>query len=252
MKKPKIKTPKPVEKVQKEAQLEIAPKPVRNYRLILIRTYLIGAILSFLFLSVIASRLAYFPLDLTITRGIQTIHLPWFDTLMRLVTTIGYHPQMTILALLIALFLFIIGLWWEAVVGLIAWSGSSFLTSFIKSAISRPRPDFNLVHVVTRLHDPSFPSGHVLTYTVFFGYLWYLAFTLLKKSHLRTLLLTVTSVLVALVGPSRIYLGAHWASDTAGAYFLGSVVLLFLISFHREGKKRLFPKQPTAPEKKSV
>jgi undecaprenyl-diphosphatase len=81
-------------------------------------------------------------------------------------------------------------------------------------------------------------------YTVFFGFLLFLAYVLLKESWRRTLLIGFFAVLVLLVGPSRIYTGEHWASDVAGAYLLGALTLVANIAFYRWGKKRFFITQP--------
>jgi undecaprenyl-diphosphatase len=86
-------------------------------------------------------------------------------------------------------------------------------------------------------------------YIGFYGFLWFLIYTLLKRSWLRTLLLILLSTLIALVGISRIYLGQHWASDVLGAYLLGSLCLVAEIELYRWGKSRFFVRQPVAPEK---
>ena len=41
----------------------------------------------------------------------------------------------------------------------------------------------------------------------------------------RYVLLVVSALFVVLVGPSRIYLGDHWASDVLGGYLLGGLLL---------------------------
>jgi len=77
--------------------------------------------------------------------------------------------------------------------------------------------------------------------------LFFLTFTLFKPSAARTVVLVILGTLIALVGLSRIYLGNHWASDVAGAYLLGSVLLAASDSFYRWGKTRFFVQQPLAP-----
>lgn len=83
-------------------------------------------------------------------------------------------------------------------------------------------------------------------YTGFFGFIGFLAFSLLKPSLKRSLLLVLFGGLVVLIGVSRIYVGVHWVSDVVGAYLLGSLTLLAFIQFYRWGKTRFFVHQPVA------
>jgi undecaprenyl-diphosphatase len=119
----------------------------------------------------------------------------------------------------------------------------------IKEYIRRPRPTIDLVDVFNILDSYSFPSGHVMFYVGFYGFLWFLAYTLLKRSWRRTVILWFLGIFIALVGMSRTYLGQHWASDVLGAYLLGSLTLLGILWFYRWGKKRFFIRQPVAAGK---
>jgi undecaprenyl-diphosphatase len=103
------------------------------------------------------------------------------------------------------------------------------------------------VNVFAKLSSYSFPSGHVMFYLGFFGFIWFLAFTLLKPSLKRSLLLVFFGILIVLIGVSRVYLGEHWPSDVLGSYLLGSLTLAALIQFYLWGKTRFFVHQPVAP-----
>jgi membrane-associated phospholipid phosphatase len=240
----------PIAAVAKEAVAkEIVSKPTRRWRARAFQAYLVVATAAFGVLVVLASRFNYFPIDLSITSGVQTINAAWFSNLMWAVSFVGYAPQSFVLVGAVVVLLFLIGLRWEAIPALMAAAGATGLGSLIKLVVHRPRPGADLVHVVQQLNDPSFPSGHVLLYTAFFGFLIFLAYTLLKPSVGRTLLVVILGSLVALVGLSRIYLGDHWASDVTGAYLLGSLWLALCISIYGWGKTRFFVRQPLAPEK---
>lgn len=123
---------------------------------------------------------------------------------------------------------------------------STGVNLLVKDLVQRPRPTSGAVNVSATLNSYSFPSGHVMYYLVFFGFIGFLAFSLLKPSLKRNLLLVFISGLVALIGVSRIELGQHWASDVLGAYLLGSLTLIIIIQFYRWGKTRFFVHQPEA------
>jgi membrane-associated phospholipid phosphatase len=226
----------------------IVARPWRRYRATVFQGYMIGAVVAFLILAVLAKTVAYFTFDVTITQAVQTFNAGWFGGLMAALSWIGFPPQAYLITVLILLFLYVSGLKWETVVACGSIIGSSALGLGIKILIDRPRPSANLVNVISQLHDFSFPSGHVLFFTVFFGFLFFLAYTLFKHAWWRTLMLVVLGAMVALIGPSRIYEGQHWASDVAAAYLLGSVWLSLTILCYRWGKPRFFVDQPVAPE----
>jgi membrane-associated phospholipid phosphatase len=196
----------------------------------------------------LSSMFNYFPIDLSVTRAVQTINFAWFASLMWWISFFGYAPQILILVATVVVILLLIGLRWEAVTTLVAVAGGSGLAGLIKIVVHRPRPGANLVNVLQLLNSYSFPSGHVLTYTAFFGFLFFLGYILLKPSLVRTILLAIPGSLVALIGISRIYVGDHWVSDVIAAYLLGSLWLVLCVYIYRWGKPRFFVKQPLTPE----
>ncbi len=242
----KLDAAKPVEKAQEAAQKATAPARRRTYRTVLFQGGLIAAGSALAFLTFLAKQTPFFPIDLSITRGIQMIGNPAFGQLMSWISWPGFPPESFIIPVLGVALLWLFGFHWEAVAALVAAIASSALDLIIKDAIRRPRPAANLVHVFRILNSYSFPSGHVVFYTAFFGFIVFLAFALLKPSLQRTLLIVFFGLLILLVGMSRIYLGQHWASDVAGAYLLGILTLVANIAFYRWGKKRFFVSQPVS------
>jgi undecaprenyl-diphosphatase len=233
--------------LQKLDAAVIAPRPTRRYRAAAFQAYVLIASAVFVALAVVAHTVAYFPIDLTITHAVQSYHGAAFDRLMHGLSWLGFMPQVDVLAALTIVLLFVAGLRWEAVVLLFA-AGSAGIGTLVKLVVYRPRPSADLVHVFKELPSSGFPSGHVLEFTAFCGFLGFLVYTLLKPSWGRTTLLVAFGLLLPLMGLSRIYLGQHWFSDAMGAYLLGSLWLALTIKLYRWGKPRFFAHQPVAPE----
>ena len=248
---PELTDEKPVEKIkdaaQQAAKAETTSPPKREYRTLLFQAALFSAIGAFAVLTFMVATVPSFAIDLQITRTVQSIDSPLFAVIMSLISWPGFSPQSYIISVLIVLFIYSLGLHWEALSALVAALLPPMVNVLVKGLIRRPRPTIDLVHVFRVLDSYSFPSGHVMFYIGFYGFLWFLVFTLLKRSLIRTLLLILLGSLILLVGISRIYLGQHWASDVLGAYLLSSVMLVVIIRFYRWGKKRFFIHQPVAP-----
>jgi membrane-associated phospholipid phosphatase len=244
------KVAEPVKKIaraaQQAARVESEPAPVRHYRALFFRSVLVLFAIGFAVLTFMVVTTPSFGIDLQITQAIQYIRFPLFAELMILVSWPGFSPQTMIITGLFILLIYGFGLHWEAVMALVASLLSTGINLLVKDLIQRPRPTAGPVNVIDVLNSYSFPSGHVMFYISFFGFIGFLAYSLLKPSLKRTLLLAIFGGMIILIGASRIYLGQHWASDVLGAYLLGSLTLVAIIQMYLWGKTRFFVHQPVA------
>ena len=67
------------------------------------------------------------------------------------------------------------------------------------------------------------------------------ASTLIQPVWPRRIIVAVLTGLIALVGPSRIYQGHHWATDVTASYLLGFSYLAALVTAYRRLKARRLP-----------
>jgi membrane-associated phospholipid phosphatase len=107
------------------------------------------------------------------------------------------------------------------------------VNALMKAIVNRPRPTDSLITVYQKLSDPSFPSGHVVYYVVFFGFLTAVMLTAERiPPAVRVAVVSVSIALVGLVSFSRIYLGVHWATDIVGGYCVGLALLAGVLHFY--------------------
>ncbi len=167
------------------------------------------------------------PVDVAITREFQENQASWLKTTMIAVSYLG-NAQFVFagLVLLTAAAFWVVRLRLEALFIVILSAVSSLLNIGIKLLVARPRPTDKLVDIFQYASGQSFPSGHVMSYVAFWGLLFSLGIILFKRDRWwHYVLLIVPALFVVLVGPSRIYLGDHWASDVLGGYLFGGLLL---------------------------
>ncbi len=105
----------------------------------------------------------------------------------------------------------------------------------LKVIINRHRP--GEVVIFPNFQQASFPSGHVVHYVVFFGFiLAVMLFNSRINMLLRWSIGLLCAFLIAGVSVARIYLGTHWASDILPAYIIGFVMLAILILIYARKK----------------
>ena len=173
--------------------------------------------------------------DVEATRALQGLHVPGLQGVMRQVSSFGNAPRITAVT---AIALLACARGHEAV--WLTWSGmgSWLIAKFLKYLIVRPRPTPDLVTVFHQWDDGSFPSGHVMFYVCYFGFLFFIARRDLPQGSLaRRVALALTATPVVLVGLSRVYLGEHWASDMPGSYILGGLWLAISWKLYRGSQR---------------
>ena len=164
------------------------------------------------------------PIDTATTGFLHGLANPTLDALMDAATVLGSSPVLAAVAGLVVVLLVVRRRRMEAVFLVIALVGTLELNDMLKLLVHRPRPGFDWAAVWP---ETGFPSGHSMN-----SFVVYLAIALViwrlggRRAGIVTVVLAI--VLVASIGISRIYLGAHWLSDVIGGYLAGALWLLFL------------------------
>ena len=176
--------------------------------------------------------------DAIVTLAIQRQTNPIFSGLMHLASWAGFPPQSRTLPWAIPTLIAVFGNRVDAFFQFAGW-GTSGLSFLLKSFMRRPRPVAGRFNVVAaRIGGTSFPSGHVINYTGVYGMLAYLAGQHVRNKLFRRGIVTFLVGKIALVGPSRIYLGHHWFTDVVTSYLLGSSYLVALTAVYRRVRYR--------------
>lgn len=112
------------------------------------------------------------------------------------------------------------------------------LNQLLKRILQRARPtEYRIIQET----GYSFPSGHSMISMAFYGYLIYLIYKHVKNKYIKWISISLLSILICLIGISRIYLGVHYTSDVLGGFLISISYLVIYISavnkFLMEDKK---------------
>ena len=157
------------------------------------------------------------------------------DTLtpiMKIITELSNTRTIIIIAIILTI---VVSLWKNIKIaslipinlGIIA-----IINQILKHIFQRPRPiGFRLIDI----GGFSFPSGHAMGSTAFYGLLIYLSYKLIKNKTIRIISIIINTLIIIGIGISRIYLGVHYCSDLIVGI---SLSFMYLIIFIRTIEKK--------------
>ncbi len=144
----------------------------------------------------------------------------WVETMCRDLTSLGSPAVLTLITIVAVSYLWIDGKRSTALLTALSIIGGAVLVSLLKFGFARPRPEF-VSHCVN-VNSFSFPSGHATMAAVTYLTLGVLLARVQKGQRMKLYVLAVASVLVLLVGFTRVYLGVHWPTDVLAGWCIGT------------------------------
>jgi len=188
-----------------------------------------GSLLIFIIIAYVVSSGTAAGFDNPIRNFIYGLRADWLNTLMEGITYLGNWQSVTIVCLLL--------LAYDktripfGVLGATVAITDSLLNKGLKMLFERARPD-DILPLIEQ-GGYSFPSGHAVTSMAFYGMLLFLLQTRMEDRKKANALSLVLLLLIALIGPSRIYLGVHYPTDVLAGWAEGVFVAtgVYMLAF---------------------
>lgn len=159
---------------------------------------------------------------------VESWRMQWLDNLMLMITLLGEKEIIAVGFTAVLTWLCYQKKWRAA----IFWTGIFFLGAggayVLKHFVHSHRPN----QTFEAVDGFSFPSGHVVIATLFYGGFAYLAAGC-ESIKSRWTGYVIAIILIAAVMCSRVFLGVHWVSDTLGSVLFAWLCLLFMAFFYQ-------------------
>ncbi len=162
----------------------------------------------------------------------------WLHEAAADLTSLGGISVLTLFALIALGFLISLKKRLSAVLLVVGLAGGVGLSEGLKALFERQRPPAAYQAVETL--NASFPSGHALLSTVFYLTVAVLMTRAFPRRGLKLYVLSIGILFALLVGLTRVYLGAHWASDVLAGWCVGAAwaMALWLVSYAVERRQQ--------------
>ena len=153
-------------------------------------------------------------------------------------TSLGGISVLGLFATVVVLFLVIEKKRLSAVLLVLGLIGGVLLSEGLKAVFQRERPP--VAYQAVETINASFPSGHALLSAVFYLSLGVMLSRAFPRRRLKAYVLGVAIAMTVLVGVTRVYLGAHWATDVFAGWSVGAAwaMALWLVSYAVERRQR--------------
>ncbi len=192
-------------------------------------------ILTFIYLLISVKRYQVLTMDTVVYDWIaRNLISDRFTPIVKIVTHFGGQIVIVILTILAIILLKNKKIATSVVVNIVL---VAIMNQVAKHLIQRPRPiGFRLIEE----GGYSFPSGHSMASMAFYGFLIYLLYTRVKSPWIKWVGIVCLSILIVVIGLSRIYLGVHYASDVLAGFVCSLAFLIVHTSImNRYMKKEL-------------
>lgn len=138
-------------------------------------------------------------------------------------TDLGGTQGALAVTVVVALVLLALRQWHATLAVVVSVAATQLVVDLVKTLVARARPPADAAHVEAAGH--AFPSAHAATSMALYGLL-----ALVAIAHLggraRLWACAAAVVLVAGVGATRVYLGAHYPTDVLAGWLVGAVIAL--------------------------
>lgn len=144
----------------------------------------------------------------------------WLEHAMSDFTAMGSVTVLVSVVLLTGGFLLLRRRAFEALLLALALGGGLALSQSLKGLFMRERPPD--AYRAAEVLNESFPSGHAMLSAVVYLTLGAMLARATPSQRIRAYVIGAAILLTVLVGLTRLYLGAHWASDVLGGWSVGA------------------------------